>query len=243
MKRRRDEHDTVEGMPHPYIPGARVLAGGEGAADLWLKFRFAALCQEAQACTRCPRMSNRTAVLGELNGSLNPRVLFVAEAPGRRGADRTRVPLSGDASGVVFRRLLESVGLSASEVFITNAVLCNPHCKTGANRPPMASEIRNCEGFLRRTIDLLNPAVVVSIGATALRALGRIEGHGLRLSESVGCSVDWYQRKLIPFYHPSPQVLISRRSLAEQEEDWASLARALRCEHHPPAGVEARPTR
>lgn len=188
---------------------------------------FACLAAEAQSCALCPRMAARTAVLSERNGSLRPKALFVAEAPGRRGGDRTRVPMSGDASGRAFRHLLASVSLRPEEVFITNAVLCNPRTDNGANRPPTQAEVRHCNGFLRRTVDLLNPPLVVTIGAVALAALERIEPHGRTLRRDVGRCVDWYGRRLIPLYHPSPQVLISRRSLAEQEEDWQAIKRAV----------------
>ncbi|HXG24969.1 MAG TPA: uracil-DNA glycosylase, partial [Chthonomonadales bacterium] len=176
--------------------------------------RFAQLAAEAQSCMLCPSMAARTAVLSERNGSLKPRVLFVGEAPGRRGADRTRVPMSGDASGQAFQHLLELTGLSREEVFITNAVLCNPRSETGANRRPSDREVRNCIGFLRRTIELLDPPLVVAMGAVALKALANLEPHRLTLAQDVGRCVVWYGRMLIPVYHPSPQVLISRRNLA-----------------------------
>ena len=135
--------------------------------------------------------------------------------------------MSGDASGRTFQRLLASAGLTPQEVFITNAVLCNPRSESGANRPPRSAEVRNCSAFLRRTIYLLDPPLVVSVGGTALSALGRIEAHGLGLSRDIARCVNWYGRKLIPVYHPSPQVLISSRSLREQEEDWQAIRRAL----------------
>lgn len=185
--------------------------------------RFAQLADEASACTLCPAMAGRTAVLSEKNGSLHPRVLFVAEAPGRRGGDRTRVPMSGDASGQTFRHLLAVAGLSDDDIFITNAVLCNPRTETGANRKPSALEVQNCGEFLRRTIHNLDPPVVVSVGTTALAALGRIEPHGRSLAADVGQPFPWYGHTLMPLYHPSPQVIISRRSLAQQEEDWRAL--------------------
>ncbi|HZP83078.1 MAG TPA: uracil-DNA glycosylase [Chthonomonadaceae bacterium] len=188
---------------------------------------FEALAAEAQACGRCPRLAERVAVLSRANGSLTPRVVFVAEAPGRRGGDRTRVPMQGDASGRHFRWLMEQAELRLEDVFITNAALCNPRTATGANDKPTAAEIANCSGFLRRQLDLLRPELVVSVGATALDALNRLEPHGLRLAEDVGRCVAWRGTRLIPVYHPSPQVVISRRSLAEQAADWQAIRRAL----------------
>lgn len=185
------------------------------------------LCEDAGACVKCPAIEGRSAVLSGSNGSLAPRVLFVAEAPGRRGGDRTRIPMSGDASGRVFEKLLEIAGLTRDEIFITNAVLCNPRSETGANRKPATTEVRNCSNFLRRTIDLLDPSIVVSVGSTALDALARIESHELQLATSVALAAAWYSRTLVPVYHPSPQVLLSRRSLAQQEDDWRILARII----------------
>ena len=201
-------------------------AGGSPASEP-VEQEFESLAAEAQSCVRCPRLAERIAVLSRANGSLHPRVLFVAEAPGRRGGDRTRVPMQGDASGRHFRQLLEQAGLQADEIFITNAVLCNPRTPTGANDRPTAAEIANCSPFLRRQLDLLRPQLVVSIGATALTALGRLEPHGLRLSRDVGHCIPWQGIQLIPVYHPSPQVIISRRTLVEQAEDWQAIRRAL----------------
>ena len=53
---------------------------------------FRELCAEAQACTICPNLADKVAVLSELNGRLDPKVMFIGEAPGRVGADRTRRP-------------------------------------------------------------------------------------------------------------------------------------------------------
>ena len=109
-------------------------------------------------------MCERVAVMSELNGPVTARVMFVGEAPGRKGADRTRVPFSGDQSGKNFDRFLESIGLRRSEIFITSAALCNPRSSTGANRRPTQSEIRNCSDFLKRTFAVIDPAMDEVIG-------------------------------------------------------------------------------
>lgn len=184
---------------------------------------FARLVEEAHGCALCPRMGSRTAVLSELNGSLTPLILFVAEAPGRKGADRTRIPMTGDASGAAFDALLESVGIGRDRIFITNAVMCSPRSESDANRAPMASEVSNCNPFLRRTIETLNPPLVVTLGSVALGALDRVEPHGLKLASDSGTLVKWLGRSMIPMYHPSPQVLISRRNLDQQKADWEAI--------------------
>src|ERR671931_24319 len=94
---------------------------------------FETLVDEAANCTRCPAMCGRSAVLSNLNGCLRARIMFIGEAPGRKGADRTRVPFSGDQSGANFDRFLASINLKRSEIFITSAALCNPRAASGAN--------------------------------------------------------------------------------------------------------------
>src|SRR5262252_1477351 len=101
--------------------------------------QFQQLAREAAACTLCERMCDRRAVLSHRNGSIRARAMFIAEAPGRNGADRTRIPFSGDLSGVYFEALIASIGLSRSEIFITNSVLCSPRRSSGANDKPTSA--------------------------------------------------------------------------------------------------------
>src|SRR6266704_6711428 len=100
--------------------------------------RFANLVAESAGCTRCPALCEKTAVLSELNGPLDARVMFIGEAPGRKGADRTRIPFSGDQSGKNFDRFLASINLGRDQLFISSAALCNPQTPSGANRRPSA---------------------------------------------------------------------------------------------------------
>jgi uracil-DNA glycosylase family 4 len=175
-------------------------------------------------------MCDRSAVLSELNGTLSARILFIGEAPGRKGADRTRVPFSGDQSGKNFDRFLASADLSREQIFITSAALCNPRSTSGANRRPRATELKNCSDFLRRTIGILDPAVVVTLGSVALEALKRINYHELNLKEDAAKIHRWDGRILVPIYHPSPQVLASHRREAEQLRDYQVVAKAVRQE-------------
>jgi uracil-DNA glycosylase family 4 len=188
---------------------------------------FAALVAEASACRLCPAMCERRAVLSRHNGRVGARVMFIGEAPGRQGGDRTRVPFSGDQSGRNFERFIAAIGLARSEIFITNAVLCNPRSGSGANRKPTSKEAANCSDFLRRQIETIAPSVVVTLGAVSLDALRRIEYHDLSLKEAAGQIYEWNGRLLVPVYHPSPQVLASHRREEAQLRDYRAIARAL----------------
>jgi uracil-DNA glycosylase len=172
-------------------------------------------------------MCGRSAVLSELNGPTAARVMFIGEAPGRKGADRTRVPFSGDQSGANFDRFLHSIQLRRDEIFITSAALCNPRTDSGANRKPTQKELANCSDFLRRTIEIVDPKVVVTLGSVALEALKRIHYHELNLKEAAARIHEWNGRVLVPIYHPSPQVLASHRREAEQLRDYQVVAQAV----------------
>jgi DNA polymerase len=192
-----------------------------------LNENFHKLCFEAQSCRKCPDLTERVAVLSELNGSLAPKVFFLAEAPGRQGGNRTRRPFSGDKSGANFQILLDSIKLAREEIFITNSALCNPHTATGANRKPTKTEIKNCSGFLQKTIEIVNPKIIVTLGGVALEALKLIEYHQFTLKLNAAQILLWNRRILLPLYHPSPQVVASHRRMREQLEDFQVLAGAI----------------
>ena len=193
---------------------------------------FGALCEQARRCRCCLRLARKQAVLSALNGPLSPRVLFVGEAPGRRGADRTRRPFTGDQSGERFGELLAQAGLHRSDVFITNAVLCCP-ANGRRNRTPLGLEVRNCGRFLHRTLEIIRPPVVATVGAVALGALARLLGRRYKLSEVAGTVIPLDDFLLVPLYHPSPRVLHTVRSLEQQRADFHALARALK-QHETP---------
>jgi uracil-DNA glycosylase family 4 len=202
------------------LPGddARPRASGQLSPDE----DFLSLVDAVHACRACPAMTGRTRVLGPANGALKAMVLFVAEAPGRLGADRLAVPLKGDRTGDNFEVLLAETGWSRADVFISNAVLCNPRDTGGRNRPPRPSEVRNCADHLKRLIAVLEPALVVTLGAVALRAASLLDQHGLVLSKHVGHHARWFGRVLVPLYHPSARALM-QRPLREQAADYRAL--------------------
>ncbi|HEV2915261.1 MAG TPA: uracil-DNA glycosylase [Pyrinomonadaceae bacterium] len=203
-------------------------ASATAVADNPGRLLFERLTRETAACRLCPAMCERTAVLSERNGPLNARVMFIGEAPGRQGGDRTRIPFSGDASGRNLQRYIDSIGLERDAIFFTNAALCNPRTPSGANRTPTRTEVHNCSNFLRRQIELIDPRVIVTLGAVSLAALKSIEYHELTLKAAAGKIFKWSGRLLVPLYHPSPQVLASHRREAEQLRDYKTLLRALR---------------
>ena len=188
---------------------------------------FRRIAAEARACTICPDLADKTAVLSELNGSLAPKVFFVGEAPGRAGADRTRRPFTGDKSGENLQILFDSIGLSRDDVFLTSAVMCSPRSATDANRKPTRAEIKNCSRYLRQLLDLIDPPLVATLGAVGLDSLKLIEPHSFTLKEHAGNIQHWNGRLLVPLYHPSPLVIASQRGLEIQLANFQTLKQAI----------------
>lgn len=166
------------------------------------------------------------------NGNIDSKILFVAEAPGRLGADRTGIPLYGDKTGDNFENLLGNIGWNRSQIFITNAILCNPREDNGTNGTPTREEIANCSSYLEMIINLIKPQVIVSLGASALVALDIISPHGFKLRTEVATLSPWYGTKLFPLYHPGPRAMV-HRSLPKQRSDFIILSKIL----HPVKGM------
>ena len=172
-------------------------------------------------------MADSARVLSAGCGSLDAKVMFIGEAPGRLGADASELPFHGDKSGHNFESLLEQVGLSRYDAFVTNAVLCNPKDANGNNSTPSPSEIANCSSFLKEQLALVGSPVVVTLGAVALRATDMVQHHGLSLKEGVRKSHAWAGRKLIPVYHPGQRAMV-HRSFANQLSDYQFVAETVR---------------
>lgn len=119
------------------------------------------IAAEVRTCARCRLHETRTlGVPGE--GDPDTEVVFVGEGPGEQ-EDRQGRPFVG-ASGQFLTELIQTIGWQRSDVFITNVVKCRPP----GNRDPFADEIAACSGYLHRQLEVLDPAVVVTVGKHSL---------------------------------------------------------------------------
>lgn len=117
-----------------------------------------------RACVACPLHSTRTqAVPG--HGPVTARVMALGEAPGEK-EDLEGRPFVG-AAGKVLTKLLEGVGLSRDDIFITNTLKCRPP----GNRDPEQSEVDACSHFLDAQIEILKPDAILLLGRHAVARL------------------------------------------------------------------------
>jgi uracil-DNA glycosylase family 4 len=184
---------------------------------------FAELAARVQACSVCARMEGRRRVLGAANGPLRPRLMLVGTAPGRHGAERTGIPFGGDRSGAALDALLRRAGLTRGDVFITNAVLCNPQDAHGRNDDPTAAELRNCRAHLGDTVAVVDAPLVIALGRTAYAALCKLDGAAPPWEDALGTRHGWNGRMLAAAYHPGPRVWNQPLRRAALLRQWDAL--------------------
>jgi uracil-DNA glycosylase family 4 len=188
---------------------------------------FDLLVRRVQACRACPRMEGRRRVLGDACGPLRARALLVGTAPGRHGAERTGIPFAGDRSGAALDLLLRRAGLGRADVFVTNAVLCNPQDARGRNDEPSAAELHACRAHLDATLRLVDAPLVVALGRTAFDAVQAIQPAGLRWEDVLGAPQPWRDGRLLAAtYHPGPRVWMQPLRRAALEAQWDAVQRA-----------------
>lgn len=197
------------------------------------------IAAEVRTCQRCRLAGGRTnAVPGE--GHPDTEVLFVGEGPGQT-EDRQGRPFVGRA-GQFLVRLLASLGWRREEVFITNVVKCRPP----DNRDPLPDEIEACEPYLRRQLEVLQPALIVTLGRFSMarfRPGARIsQVHGTHVPADPATVADG--ALVYSLYHPAAALRsleVERQSLDDAAGIPAALlaARARRQAAPPPAPTTA----
>ncbi|MFA5621988.1 MAG: uracil-DNA glycosylase [Thermovirgaceae bacterium] len=151
------------------------------------------LISAAKQCEKCPLASGRqNVVFGE--GDRSTRLVFVGEAPGLE-EDQQGIPFVGRA-GQLLTRIFEAADIDRKDIFITNVVKCRPP----GNRVPSIEEMLACEDFLKAQIALINPAILVCLGATPTKWILKT---GESISRVRGKWFDWKGIKVMPMFHPS----------------------------------------
>jgi DNA polymerase len=186
-------------------------------------------------CHDCPLVETRTnLVFGA--GNADADLMFVGEAPGAQ-EDLQGLPFVGRA-GKLLDELLQEVGLTREDVFITNVLCCRPP----GNRDPLPDEIAACKPYLYRKVELIEPKVICTLGNFATKLLTRssrgiMSVRGRPQVHELGGR--WV--RLLPVCHPAAG-LRTPATLAALREDFARLP-ALLAEPapEPPGGPPASP--
>lgn len=148
---------------------------------------------EIKTCTKCDLHKGRkNAVPGE--GPAESKIMFVGEGPGLNEDEQGR-PFVG-AAGKLLTELIESIGLTRPEVFITNIVKCRPP----NNRAPRKSEVEACNPYLAEQVRLIKPSIICPLGTPAITT---ILGEEYSATKSHGQLIIRDGRTILPMYHPA----------------------------------------
>jgi uracil-DNA glycosylase len=209
-----------------------VADGTTSAADFLPESRtLTALRQAAAGCRGCGLYQNATqTVFGE--GLRRARVMLVGETPGHE-EDLAGKPFVGPA-GRLLDTALEAAGIDRSDAYVTNVVKhfkFKPRGKRRLHDKPNAQEIWSCTPWLEAEIDVVQPEVIVCLGATAAKAL---IGPGFRVSRQHGELMESrWARQVTATLHPSavlrmPDPSAREQAMQEMIADLANVARLLR---------------
>jgi uracil-DNA glycosylase family 4 len=196
-----------------------ALAPRPGGIELMAWDALAQAVAECRACKLCGTRRNTVFGVGDQQADW----LIVGEAPGEN-EDLQGEPFVGQA-GKLLDNMLRAVGLDRqNKVYIANVLKCRPP----GNRNPEAEEVAQCEPFLRRQVQLLQPKIIVAMGRFAVQSL-------LGTTEPIGkLRGQRHQYQGVPVvvtYHPAYLL----RSLPDKARAWADLCLALEIVNSQPA--------
>lgn len=177
----------VAGAGHPR--GARRGLEGQSLDEV---------ARLAGNCTLCRLCHTRSQVVFG-TGNSDADVMFVTEAPGYHD-DRAGEPFAQVEARQLFDELLADVSLTRDDVYVTSVVKCRPQ----HNRSPFPDEVEQCEGFLFRQVQLVQPRVVCALGNVAIRLLTG-KPHALSRVHGTPMNVSIANRAIVvyPLFHPA----------------------------------------
>lgn len=167
--------------------------------------RLSELRQQVTACTQCRLCEGRIQTVFS-DGNPRAKLMVIGEGPGQN-EDETGIPFVGRA-GKLLTQIIESVGLNRQQdTYIANIVKCRPP----KNRAPEANESAACLPYLHQQIRLVQPAIILLAGATAVRGITpiktgitKIRGQWMPLpEETFGLSYLGKPIQAMPIFHPS----------------------------------------
>ena len=177
-------------------------------SDTLLKIR-----EDIGECTRCRLHKKRNHIVFA-DGNPKAELIFVGEGPGA-DEDASGIPFVGRA-GKLLTQMIEAMGLQRKDVYICNVVKCRPP----ENRQPEPDEVTTCSPYLVRQLEVVNPKVIVCLGATAAQTLLETSTG---ISKFRGQWQDFRGKKLLATYHPAYLL----RNPAAKSEVWKDLQKVM----------------
>jgi uracil-DNA glycosylase family 4 len=183
---------------------------------------LAAVRERVSACTKCGHLAcSRTQTVFGV-GNPDADLMFIGEAPGA-DEDQQGEPFVGRA-GQLLTRILKAMNFAREDVYIANILKCRPDMPAGSfgNRPPTPTEMQTCRPYLMEQIDIIQPSVLVALGAVAVQGL---LGTRATMRELRG---RWHIYNSIPLmitYHPA--YLLRNQAPSEKRKVWEDMLQVL----------------
>src|SRR5947208_4955074 len=197
-------------------PGvARAVSTDKGALLAPIQARVA-------VCTKCPHLArSRTQTVFGV-GNPDAELMFIGEAPGA-DEDAQGEPFVGRA-GQLLTKIIKAMGFARQDVYIANILKCRPDVPAGSfgNRVPTPVEMQTCRPYLVEQIEIIEPKVVVALGAVAVEGLLGVRGT---MRDLRGRWHTYNQTPLMITYHPA--YLLRNQTPSEKRKVWEDMLLVL----------------
>ena len=183
---------------------------------------LASVNARVSVCTKCPHLaSSRTQTVFGV-GNPDADIMFIGEAPGA-DEDAQGEPFVGRA-GQLLTRIIETMGFGRGDVYIANILKCRPDMPRGSsgNRPPTPVEMQTCRPYLMEQLDIIQPKVLVALGAVAVEGLLGTRGA---MRDLRGRWHSYNGTPLMITYHPA--YLLRNQSPSEKRKVWEDMMLVL----------------
>ena len=201
--------------PAPLVKPSSVQSGNKLE-------RLAPIRERVSVCTKCPHLaSSRTQTVFGV-GNPDADIMFIGEAPGA-DEDAQGEPFVGRA-GQLLTKIIETMGFARGDVYIANILKCRPDTPKGSfgNRPPTPLEMQTCRPYLVEQIEIIQPKVLVALGAAAVEGLLGARGT---MRDLRGRWHSYQETPLMITYHPA--YLLRNQSPSEKRKVWEDMLLVL----------------
>ena len=183
---------------------------------------LASVRARVSVCTKCPHLAgSRTQTVFGV-GNPDAEIMFIGEAPGA-DEDTQGEPFVGRA-GQLLTKIIKAMGLAREDVYIANILKCRPNMPAGSfgNRVPTPLEMQTCRPYLLEQIEVIQPKVIVALGAVAVEGLLGMRGT---MREMRGRWTTFGGTPLMITYHPA--YLLRNQSPSEKRKVWEDMLQVL----------------
>src|SRR5437899_3281218 len=200
----------------------RTQSASAGADASNKAVRLNVVRERVRVCTKCAHLAcSRTQTVFGI-GNPDADLMFIGEAPGV-DEDQQGEPFVGRA-GQLLTKILKAMNFALEDVYIANILKCRPDTPSGGfgNRAPTPTEMQTCRPYLVEQIEIIQPKVVVALGAVAVEGLLGMRGTMRELRGR------WHAYNGIPLmitYHPA--YLLRNQAPSEKRKVWEDMLQVL----------------